>query len=69
MKTKETKQPRTLLLTRIGDRKKPWGWLFMVNGKAEFGSANFFTSRRKALSHFSDNVWQRNGFEIKEQKR
>lgn len=58
-----------LILTRKGNRKKPWGWLLEVDGKVEIGSADFFPSRKAAIEHFErakSFTWFR--YEIEEQR-
>jgi len=43
----------TLKLTRLRvGGKLRWGWIFLRDGKPQYGSAGFFTSRAKALIHF-----------------
>ena len=44
----------TLKLTRLrlSDKKLRWGWIFLRDGKPQYGSAGFFTSKVKAREHF-----------------
>lgn len=43
----------TLKLTRLRVAGKlRWGWIFCRDGKPQYQSAGFFTSRSKVLCHF-----------------
>jgi hypothetical protein len=43
----------TLKLTRLRvGGKLRWGWIFLRDGKPQYGSAGFFTSKAKAEEHF-----------------
>jgi len=61
----------TLKLTRLRvGGKLRWGWIFLRDGKPQYGSAGFFTSKAKAESHFWEfHFWLMEDVKIEEEKR